>query len=361
MFVSLLTIIGVLVALVLLDGPLSLVLLGMLPVLLVATLLFRRFAVPTYSVAREAVSLVNASLQENVAGLRVTQVYAREARNTERFLAQAATYREARVRSQRYVAVYFPFIGLLSSVAGALVLGFGATRLSAGTLTTGELIAFFLYLDAFFGPVQELSQVFDGYQQASVGLSRLRDLLRTPTSTPQAANPLPVPQLTGEITVRDVSFRYSGASDDAVSDLDMHFAAGETVALVGETGAGKSTVVKLIARFYDPTVGSVLLDGQELRDLDLGGYRRRIGLVPQEPYLSAGYGRRSHRVRAPGRAAGRHRGRRPGCRCARRHPGASGRLPASGFRAWGQPLRRAAAAHRARPRRTGATGHPVAR
>jgi len=264
------------------------VLLAIVPPLTVATLVFQRIAVPSYSATRDAVSLVNASLQENVAGLRVTQAYGRQARNREAFLARAAAYRETRIRSQRYAATYFPFVTFLASVAGALVLGLGATRLRAGTLTAGELIAFFLYLEAFFGPVQNLSQVFDGYQQARVGLGRLRELLRTPTGTPQAADPVAVTALTGGIELRGVSFRYGGAADDAVTDLAIDIAAGETVALVGETGAGKSTVVKLIARFYDPSAGSVVLDGFDLRDLDLGGYRRRIGLVPQEPYLSAG-------------------------------------------------------------------------
>ena len=316
MAVSLVTGTGVLVALVLLDGALALVMLVMLPVLAVATAVFRRRVVPSYAAAREAVSAVNASLQENVAGLRITQAYRREARNRELFLARAGAYRTARVRAQRYAAAYFPAIGLLGSVAGALVLGFGAARLRAGTLTAGELIAFFLYLDAFFAPVQELSAVFDSYQQAVVGLARLGELLRTPTSTPPAADPLPVTRLSGEITLRGVSFRYGGADTDAVSDLDVRIAAGQTVALVGETGAGKSTVVKLVARFYDPTAGSVRLDGHELRTLDLGTYRRRIGLVPQEAYLSTGtvadaiaYGlpeAAPARIEAAARAVGAH-------------------------------------------------------
>jgi ATP-binding cassette subfamily B protein len=316
MFVGAISLVGVLVALVLLDWPLSLVLLATTPPLAVATVIFQRAAVPSYAATRDAVSLVNASLQENVAGLRVTQAYGRQERNRAAFLARAAAYREARVRSQRYVGTYFPFVTFLASVAGALVLGFGATRLRAGTLSAGELIAFFLYLEAFFGPVQNLSDVFDGYQQASVGLGRLRDLLRTPTGTPAAADPVPVAALTGGIALRGVSFRYGGANDDAVTDLDMDIAAGETVALVGETGAGKSTVVKLIARFYDPSGGAVVLDGNDLRDLDLGGYRRRIGLVPQEPYLSAGtvaeaiaYGRPDaapDEIEAAARAVGAH-------------------------------------------------------
>ena len=184
--ISVLTLIGVLIALVLLDAQLSLVLVAMLPVLFLATFLFRRFAVPAYVEARDRVSAVNAQFQEDVAGVRVAQAFSRERRNTANFLGLSMRYRDSRLRAQTYIAAYFPFVQFLADLAGALVLAFGAQRLSHGTLSAGSLIAFFLYLDAFFGPVQQLSQVFDGYQQASVGLSRLRDLLRTTTSTPPA-------------------------------------------------------------------------------------------------------------------------------------------------------------------------------
>ncbi|MCU1669094.1 MAG: transporter, partial [Blastococcus sp.] len=286
--VSTLTVVGVLVALVLLDTALALVVIALLPLLVAATVLFRRAVVPAYTEARDAVGAVNAALQEDVAGLRVMQAYGREERNRRRFDDHSRTYRDLRITAQRRMAAYFPFIVLISDLAGALVLGLGAGRLRDGTLTAGELIAFLLYLEAFLVPVQQLSQVFDGYQQASVGLARLRELLRIPTSTPLAADPRGVTRLAGDLALDGVDFRYAGTQTDVLSGLRIQVAAGETVALVGETGAGKSTVVKLVARFYDPTGGAVLADGQDLRHLDLGSYRRRLGLVPQEPYLSPG-------------------------------------------------------------------------
>jgi len=286
--VSLLTLVGVLGALLLLDAQLAMVLVVMLPVLVLATLAFRRVAVPAYVEARDRVSAVNAQFQEDVAGVRVAQAFGREQHNLGRFLGLATDYRNSRLRAQTYIAAYFPFVQFLADLAGALVLAFGAQRLSQGSLTAGALIAFFLYLDAFFAPVQQLSQVFDGYQQASVGLSRLKELLRTPTSTPPAEQPLPVTRLAGEVGFDRVDFGYSTDGQLAVCDVELTIPAGQSVALVGQTGAGKSTLVKLIARFYDPSSGTVSVDGTDLRTLELGQYRRRLGLVPQEAYLSGG-------------------------------------------------------------------------
>jgi ATP-binding cassette subfamily B protein len=160
---------------------------------------------------------------------------------------------------------------------------------AAGELPVGVLLAFMLYLNLFFAPVQQLSGVFDGYQQARVGLRRIADLLRTPSSVEPPSSPVPVPaKLTGEVELRDVTFNYPGTDRPAVSDLNLRVAPGETVALVGATGAGKSTVVKLIARFYDPTAGRVLVDGVDLRDYDPSEFRRRLGVVPQEAHLFSG-------------------------------------------------------------------------
>jgi len=314
--ISVLTLVGVLIALLVLDAELALVLVVALPILLAATWAFRRAAVPAYVEARERVSTVNAQFQENVAGVRVTQVFSREQHNTRRFLGAASDYRNSRLRAQSYIAAYFPFVQFLADVSGAAVLGFGAHRLSHGTLTAGALIAFFLYLDAFFSPVQQLSQVFDGYQQASVGLSRLEDLLRAPTGTPNAEHPRPVDQLRGEITMAGVRFAYNHSDAPAVRDIDLRVPAGQSVALVGRTGAGKSTVVKLIARFYDPIEGSVRADGVDLRAMDLADYRRHLGFVPQEAYLSPGsirdaiaYGRpeaTDREVERAARAVGAH-------------------------------------------------------
>ncbi|MHC3388061.1 ABC transporter ATP-binding protein [Streptomyces lavendulocolor] len=314
-FVSLVTFFGIMVALVVIDVQLALVVFATLPVLVVGTVFFRRSSVKAYELARERISVVNADLQESVSGLRIVQAFRRERSGAEGFAARSDAYRSARVRGQWLISVYFPFVQLLSSVAAAAVLIVGAGRVEAGTLTTGALVAYLLYIDLFFAPVQQLSQVFDGYQQAAVSLGRMQELLREKTSTAAPAKPLPVPSLRGEIAFEGVSFAYKD-DEPALSGVDLRIPAGQTVAFVGETGAGKSTLVKLVARFYDPTSGRVTADGTDLRDLDLTAYRHRLGVVPQEAYLFAGtvrdaiaYGRpdaTDAEVEAAARAVGAH-------------------------------------------------------
>jgi ATP-binding cassette subfamily B protein len=285
---SLLSFAGVMIALLFIDLRLGLTVLAILPVAAVATAVFSVKSSRAYTDAREKVSAVNADLQENVAGLRVSQAYRREQRNARRFAGRSDAYRRSRRRAQRYIALYFPFVQSLSTVAGALVLLVAAGQMRNGALTAGALIAYLLYIDMLFAPVQQLSQVFDGYQQAAVALRRIGELLRTPTSTPAAASPRPVPHGPARIEFRGVHFGYGTDSQEALAGIDLTVAPGETVALVGQTGAGKSTLVKLVARFYDVTAGEVLVDGTDIRDYDLAGYRQRLGLVPQEPHLFPG-------------------------------------------------------------------------
>jgi ATP-binding cassette, subfamily B, bacterial len=285
---ALLTFFGVLIALLVINLRLGLTLLTIIPVLVAATLVFRAKSSKAYSDAREKVSIVNADLQENVAGLRTAQAYRREGRNEEHFAALSDSYRRSRLRAQRFIAMYFPFVQLLSTVAGALILFVAAGEVHSKVLTAGGLIAYVLYIDLLFSPVQQLSQVFDGYNQAAVGLRRIKDLLRRPTSTPEAAHPRPAGRLRGRIEFRGVHFRYTGQPKDALSGVNLTVAPGETVALVGQTGAGKSTMVKLVARYYDVTSGSLLVDGVDVREFDLASYRRQLGVVPQEPYLFPG-------------------------------------------------------------------------
>ncbi|MGW9133313.1 ABC transporter ATP-binding protein [Streptomyces sp. NPDC055681] len=317
-FVSVVTFFGIMVVLLVLDVELALVVFATLPVLVIGTFFFRRKSVKAYELARERISVVNADLQESVSGLRIVQAFRRERDGAERFADRSDHYREARVRGQWLISVYFPFVQLLSSVAAAAVLIVGAGRVDNGTLTTGALVAYLLYIDLFFAPVQQLSQVFDGYQQATVSLGRIQELLREPTSTADSAEPLDVLSLRGEIAFENVTFAY-GAGDDeeeALTGIDLRIPAGQTVAFVGETGAGKSTLVKLVARFYDPTGGRVTADGTDLRRLDLTAYRHRLGVVPQEAYLFAGtvrdaiaYGRpdaTDAQVEAAARAVGAH-------------------------------------------------------
>ncbi|GAA5054535.1 ABC transporter ATP-binding protein [Streptomyces similanensis] len=314
-FVSVVTFFGIMVALLVIDVRLALVVFATLPPLVVATFFFRRASVKAYRLARERVSAVNADLQESVAGLRIVQAFRREHDGGRRFAERSDGYRRARIRGQLLISVYFPFVQFLSSVAAASVLIAGAGRVEAATLTTGALVAYLLYIDLFFAPVQQLSQVFDGYQQATVSLGRIRELLQEPASTRPPAEPREVTALRGEIAFEDVRFAY-GDEEEALTGIDLRVPAGQTVAFVGETGAGKSTLVKLVARFYDPTGGRVTVDGADIRALDLTAYRRRLGVVPQEAYLFPGtvrdaiaYGRpeaTDAEVEAAARAVGAH-------------------------------------------------------
>ncbi|MFK4864593.1 ABC transporter ATP-binding protein [Streptomyces sp. CSMPJR101] len=314
-FVSVVTFFGIMGALLVLDVELALVVFATLPPLIVATYFFRRASVKAYELARERVSVVNADLQESVAGLRIVQAFRRERDGGARFAERSDSYRQARIRGQWLISIYFPFVQFLASAAAAAVLIVGGVRIDAATLTTGALVAYLLYIDLFFAPVQQLSQVFDGYQQATVSLGRIQELLREPTSTRAAEEPREVRELRGEIAFEDVHFAY-GADEEALTGVDLRIPAGQTVAFVGETGAGKSTLVKLVARFYDPSGGRVTVDGTDLRELDLTSYRHRLGVVPQEAYLFPGtvrdaiaYGRpdaTDAEVEAAARAVGAH-------------------------------------------------------
>ncbi len=313
---ALLTVVGVMTALLAINLRLGLTVLSVLPILIVVTLVFRTRSAKAYQEARDKVGAVNADLQENVAGLRVTQAYRREEVNRSRFAGHSDAYRVSRLRGQRYMALYFSFMQTVSTATAALVMLVAAGQVRSGALTAGALIAYLLYIDLFFSPVQQLSQVFDGYQQAVVGLRRIAELLRVPAATPQPDQPVPVRRLRGLVELRDVCFRYRPDGEDVISGASLTAAPGQTVALVGQTGAGKSTLVKLIARFYDPAAGSVAVDGTDIRRYDLTGYRHRLGVVPQEAYLFPGtvreaiaYGRPSAsdaEVEAAARAVGAH-------------------------------------------------------
>jgi ATP-binding cassette subfamily B protein len=285
---SVLTFFGVLAALLIINLRLGLAVLCIFPVLVVATLVFRSKSTRAYNESRERVAAVNANFAENVAGLRVTQAFRREQANRDQFGALSHAFFVSRLRAQRYIAIYFPFVQTLSTAAGAIVLVLATGQMHSGALTTGALIAYLLYIDMVFSPVQQLSQVFDGYQQAMVGLHRITDLLRLRTSTPPPGRPVDAGRLRGRIELRDMDFSYGGSEANALSGINLTVEPGETVALVGQTGAGKSTLVKLIARFYDATGGQVLVDGTDVREYDLASYRHQLGIVPQESYLFAG-------------------------------------------------------------------------
>lgn len=291
--VGLITLVGVAVGLVFIDAGLALVVLATVPPMLLATLAFRRVSSVAYSVSRERVSTVNADFQENIAGLRAVQAARNEPTAARRFTEYSHRYRDARIRAQRAIAAYFSFGLAWADLALAVVVYLGANAVADGRTTAGTLVAFVLYLGLLFGPIQELSQVFDGYQQARVGLRRIGELLRTESSiAPDAPDAVRVDRLDGAVVFDEVVFRYPGAPNPALDGVSFTVPAGATLALVGETGAGKSTIVKLLARLYDlpddPAAGSIRVDGVDIRKFPLTDYRRRLGIVPQEAHLFTG-------------------------------------------------------------------------
>lgn len=314
--VNLVSFVGVGVALGLMNVRLALVTAIALPPLFLATQWFRRRSSAAYEVARDRIAAVNANLQEGLSGVRVSQAFAQEGRSSREFESVSREYLDARLGAQRLVALYFPFVELLAELTGALVIGTASVLIAGGSLTIGELIAFMLYLDLFFSPIQQLSQVFDSYQQARVSLDRIEALLATETSVPEPDAPVIPGRLRGEIVFDDVRFRYANTVEDALRGVTLRIEPGERVALVGETGAGKSTILKLIGRFYDVTEGAVRVDGTDLRSLAPVAYHAQLGIVPQEAFLFAGtvrdniaYGRRDAtdaEVEAASRAVGAH-------------------------------------------------------
>jgi ATP-binding cassette subfamily B protein len=286
--VSLLSCAGIAVALAIFDPLLALATAAVLPFLIASTLWFRHESGRTYLLARERISVLYANMQESLAGVAVSQAYCQQPANEERFAVLADAYCAARVRSAELMARFFPFLMLLSTVAKAIAIAVAAPRLVAGDLSYGVLIAFLLYLDQFFTPIQQLSFVFDQWLQARVALIQLRELLQTPSGTPAAETGARPDRLAGRIQLDHVTFAYASTGLVAMDDVTLDIPPGQTVALVGTTGAGKSTLVKLIARFYDTTSGTVLIDGLPIKELDMVAYRRQLGYVPQEPFLFSG-------------------------------------------------------------------------
>ncbi len=288
--VNLLTFVGVAILMITMNAELALALLSVVVPLIVATVAFRRLSSTAYRTARDRIAVVNANLQESLAGVRESQAFVRERRNEVQFRQVAGSYLDARVHAQWLVSLYFPFVEFLSEIADAVVLGLGFVLIGNHSLTIGALIAFVLFTDLLFSPIQQLSQVFDSYQQAVASMEKINELMQIDTMTPPPEDPIAVGTITGAVQLVDVHFTYPSVAGgaEALRGVDLTIRPRETVALVGETGAGKSTVMKLVARFYDPTAGQVLVDGHDLRQIDLGGYRRQLGYVPQEPFLFSG-------------------------------------------------------------------------
>ena len=286
--VSLITCVGIGLVLAVFNPGLALAVSVVLIPLVITGVLFSRASTRSYLSARDRISILYADMQESLSGILVSQAYNQQPANEARFARLAQSYCSARERSMELQARFFPFIDLLSVLAKIITLGVGASRFHSGTLSDGVLVAFLLYLDQFFAPMRQLSTVFDQWMQAQVAATQLRELLQTPSATPQAEHPLTPSRLRGEIGLDHVTFAYESTGLVAMDDVSLSIPPGQVVALVGTTGAGKSTLMKLVARFYDATSGTVAIDGTPIRDLDLPAYRHQLGFVPQEPFLFSG-------------------------------------------------------------------------
>ncbi len=300
LFQSTLTLVGVVVILLALDVPLALVTFLTFPLLAVVSIAFRIISADAYRLTREKIANITAYLQETLSGVRVVRTFGREDRHVARMTELNEENRVANMRTVYLNASYFPAVELLSAIGTAVILLYGGSRVIDGDIEIGLLIAFVGYLAQFFDPIQQISQLYTTYQQGMAALDKIFDLLDTEPDMVDRPDAIDPGELRGEIELDGAWFSYARGGDAdadqvaaeeaewALRDIDLHIPAGQTVALVGETGAGKSTLAKLVARFYDPQRGRVLVDGHDLRDLRAQALRSRLGIVPQEGYLFSG-------------------------------------------------------------------------
>jgi ATP-binding cassette subfamily B protein len=253
----------------------------------VGTVLFRIHSARAYAAVRERLGLVTATLAEDIAGMRIVQAFTREDRNVANFREVTEHYREANMRTVVLNALYFPFVDLVSSVALAVVLGYGGYLYFGGAVTLGTLFAFMLYVQNFFDPVQQLSQLYSTFLSATAALDKIMDVLDEEPQVVDKPGARELPPVEGHVRFEQVRFGY-GDGPDVLPGLELDVPAGTTAALVGHTGAGKSTIAKLLARFYDPRAGRITIDGIDLRDVTQASLRRQLGIVPQEGFLFAG-------------------------------------------------------------------------
>ena len=286
---DLLAIIGTLIAMLSLNLRLSLLTFTVLPIMILATILFRQAARRNYRKVRAAVSWTNSVLAENVNGVRVVQAFSRQSHNYENFRNYVNRYfLERSLDAAKVASVFTPIVDVLGAIATALVVYLGGTAVMGESITAGVLIAFVLYIDRLFDPIRDLSRRFDTLQSTMAGGERILELLHTPVEVQDAENAREMEPIVGGVRFESVSFHYSDDPALVLDGVDLEVRAGETVAFVGETGAGKTTIVKLLARFHDPTAGSVRIDGVDLRTVTQASLRRQMGMVLQDPFLFNG-------------------------------------------------------------------------
>jgi ATP-binding cassette subfamily B protein len=282
-----LVLVGSAVILFYLDWRLALAALGVIPLMAVATAIFRIRSARAYAAVRERLGLVTASLAEDIAGIRVVQAYTRERANQAAFRNVNERYRASNHETVVLNGLYFPFVDFLSGLATAVVLGYGGYLTFEGEMSVGTLFAFILYLSNFFDPVQQLSQLYNTFLAAVAALDKIMDVMDEEPEVVDRPGARELPHIEGHIRFEHVRFGY-GDGPEVLHGIDLDVPAGTTVALVGHTGAGKSTIAKLLARFYEPRDGRITIDEIDLNEVKQESLRRQLGIVPQEGFLFAG-------------------------------------------------------------------------
>jgi ATP-binding cassette subfamily B protein len=315
LFQNTLILVGSAAILFALDWKLALATLAVLPFMAIATAVFRYFSARAYRAVRERLGLVTATLAEDIAGMRIVQAFNRQSANERHFQEVNAHYREANHVTVVTNGLYFPFVDFLSTAATAIVLGYGGYRYFGNDLTIGTLLAFMLYLSNFFDPVQQLSQLYNTFLAAVAALDKITEVLDEEPDILDAPDARDLPTIQGHVRFEDVRFGY-GKGVEVLHGIELDVPAGTTVALVGHTGAGKSTIAKLLARFYDPREGRITIDGHDLRAVTQESLRSQLGIVPQEGFLFAGSVRENiafglpdatqEQIEAAARAVGAH-------------------------------------------------------
>jgi ATP-binding cassette, subfamily B, bacterial len=278
--------------LLVLDARLALATLIVIPFMVLASALFRSRSARAYSSVRERLGIVTATLAEDIAGMRMVQAFVREQRATENFRAVALEYRDSNMQTVVLNGLYFPFVSLLATLALAVVLGYGGHLYLRDEIALTTLFAFMLYVNNFFDPIQQLSQLYNTFLSAAAALDKIIGVLDESPEVVDRSGAKPLERIDGHVRFEDVHFAYGlrggELGEEVLHGIDLDVPAGTTVALVGHTGAGKSTIAKLLARFYEPTSGRITIDGVDLNDVSQESLRHQLGIVPQEGFLFAG-------------------------------------------------------------------------
>ncbi len=288
LFRSVFNLVGIIVAMLLLNWQLALVAFAVMPLMVVLTNYWRTRVREAYRATRQRLSLINGYLNESISGIRVTKSFTREERNSQHFDDLNHSFFDANIDATRLAALFFPGVDFIGSLATALVIGVGGWLVLRDALTAGTLVAIVLYVERFFDPIRELAQRYNTFQSTMAASERIFELLDLEPDLVDNPAAQPLPRIAGDVVFDHVSFAYREGERPVLHDVSLHARPGERIALVGETGAGKSTIIRLLARFYDVTEGALRIDGHDVREVTSESLRQQLGIVLQDTFLFTG-------------------------------------------------------------------------